>query len=417
MQSLIPLVLALSLASGAQLNLLPYAYLSGPLSVYNQYQNTRTGEHAFSYAGGPSAKEEIKGPDGVLRGSYSYVDANGDIQSAFYVADDGGFRVAATNLPTDSNVEAEAAHILLARSTRAAENANISRKRRSLENSVAQTGQEQAQNREKREQQDSTKATAAPLVISNNFGQQGTANQNQVVEANSKARSVDLAKAEAKDKPVDLQSILPAQAILGELPILARAPTYHENRIELHKELGIEGPRPKDAVKIDPEPLTILPHSSVALPVASTVISQQVPQPVIAQKALTVIPATRIGTASVTTSISSHGVSQIHGPSAIAKETVAVIPGVIAKQSIPIAVEKKEIPIATPAIIKDAQSLIPIANDAIKLGAATVATAVSSQGISQIHSDSKLNIDPTLLVKTAPIAQLHAIYNVPVYFV
>lgn len=37
--------------------------------------------------------------DGVTRGAYSYVDANGLVQSRSYIADGQGFRVAATDLP------------------------------------------------------------------------------------------------------------------------------------------------------------------------------------------------------------------------------------------------------------------------------------------------------------------------------
>jgi hypothetical protein len=58
------------------------------------------GQYSYGYSGGPSAKVETKTLDGVTRGQYSYVDGNGIVQSASYVADDvNGFRVAATNLP------------------------------------------------------------------------------------------------------------------------------------------------------------------------------------------------------------------------------------------------------------------------------------------------------------------------------
>nr|AWK28344.1 cuticular protein [Nilaparvata lugens] len=58
------------------------------------------GQYSHGYAGGPSAKSEIKTFDGVTRGGYSYVDANGIVQSASYVSDPvNGFRVAATNIP------------------------------------------------------------------------------------------------------------------------------------------------------------------------------------------------------------------------------------------------------------------------------------------------------------------------------
>lgn len=46
----------------------------------------------------------MKTLDGVTRGSYSYIDANAQLQHVDYVADAGGFRVAATNLPVDTNV-------------------------------------------------------------------------------------------------------------------------------------------------------------------------------------------------------------------------------------------------------------------------------------------------------------------------
>ena len=49
-------------------------------------------------------KSEIKTADGVTRGAYSYVDANGIVQTVNYISDAMGFRVAATNLPVH-NVE------------------------------------------------------------------------------------------------------------------------------------------------------------------------------------------------------------------------------------------------------------------------------------------------------------------------
>ncbi|KAG8235989.1 hypothetical protein J437_LFUL016522 [Ladona fulva] len=58
------------------------------------------GQYSYGYAGGPSAKSEVKTFDGVTRGGYSYVDAEGKVQNVKYVADAvNGFRVSATNLP------------------------------------------------------------------------------------------------------------------------------------------------------------------------------------------------------------------------------------------------------------------------------------------------------------------------------
>ncbi|OAD59917.1 Cuticle protein 6, partial [Eufriesea mexicana] len=380
----IPLILALSLASGTQLNLIPYAYLSNPLPVFHQFQNTRTGEHAYSYAGGPSAKEEIKDADGVLRGSYSYVDANGILQSAFYVADENGFRVAATNIPSDDNVEA-ASHIILARN---AEGSTSSRKRRSIE-SISNPNdnkqrQEDSQNLQKDDTQAALKGISQPLLLTNGIPL-ATSHQSQV-QVHSSAR-LDVTEGEAKAKPVDLQPILPVQTILGGLPVLARAPTYHENRIELHKELGIEGPKPKDAVKIDAEPLTILRSSPLVVPLPQYPI-------------LYSSPPARIVESSETSDKA---------------EGIADISSIVLKDSIPLALEKKDIPILTTGIVKEAVPLVPIVKDAANLATATTTTTITSHGVSQIHGNSKVNVEPTLLVKTAPIAQLHPIVNVPVY--
>lgn len=58
------------------------------------------GQYSYGYNNGLSSKGEVKSFDGVTRGSYSYVDAEGHLQTVDYTADDlNGFRVAATNLP------------------------------------------------------------------------------------------------------------------------------------------------------------------------------------------------------------------------------------------------------------------------------------------------------------------------------
>ncbi|XP_063237067.1 cuticle protein 19.8-like [Bacillus rossius redtenbacheri] len=70
-----------------------------PLSAQYHAQD-ELGQYSYGYSGGPSAKHETRTLDGVTRGSYSYVDSNGVLQTVSYVADDVfGFRVVATNLP------------------------------------------------------------------------------------------------------------------------------------------------------------------------------------------------------------------------------------------------------------------------------------------------------------------------------
>jgi hypothetical protein len=57
------------------------------------------GQYNYGYSNPTSAKQEYKTADGIVQGTYSYVDANGIVQTTNYIADDYGFRVAATNLP------------------------------------------------------------------------------------------------------------------------------------------------------------------------------------------------------------------------------------------------------------------------------------------------------------------------------
>jgi len=79
----------------------PAAVVAGPLFFSTQYHaQDGYGQYTYGYFGGQSAKAESKTADGITRGSYSYIDSNGIIQSASYVSDPvNGFRVAATNLP------------------------------------------------------------------------------------------------------------------------------------------------------------------------------------------------------------------------------------------------------------------------------------------------------------------------------
>lgn len=310
--------------------------------------------------------------------------------------------MAATNLPSDENVNLEPAHIVLARSTESQESSK-SRKRRSVvEDALRSTDQNEQgpslsssspqQKDESAVQKDkklaSGRALYQPLLLSSDIPL-ATSHQSQV-QVHSNAR-LDLTELEAK--PVDLQPILPLQTILGGLPVLLRAPTYHENRVELHKNLGIEGARPRDAVKIDTEPLTLIQTS--ALPFAPTILAKQaLPfHPVAAKEALPVLSAAQIGTASLTASVSSHGISQIHGPS----RSVYGVPGLIAKEGVPILAEEKE-----------AVPLVPLLKDASNLAVADVTASISSHGISQIHGGSNLKIQPTFFYRTVPYAQLHA---------
>merc|ERR1712209_86951 len=97
----------------------PVAYAAAPVQVApaavqgSQYHaQDDAGQYSFGYNDGSSVKQEIKTADGVIRGAYSYVDADGIVQNVNYIADALGFRVGATNLPVhhvDAPVEAAAA--------------------------------------------------------------------------------------------------------------------------------------------------------------------------------------------------------------------------------------------------------------------------------------------------------------------
>lgn len=396
-----------------QLKLWPYAYLSNPSPVYHQLQNTRTGEYAYSYAGGPSAKEEIK-EDGVTRGSYSYVDANGILQSVFYVADENGFRVAATDLPSDNNLNLEAAHILVARDTKAAETTKSSRRKRSLE--------EPSQSSNQSEQKKKTEP--ADSVLPEILSPIATSRQSQVQIHKSlhsePLRPLVSINAQPFYQPLLLPGVVsvvtssqsPVQVYKrvnlsknlphGLVNVLASplqniespsgiTPVYQQDRIELHKQLGIEGAKTKDAVKIDSEPLTII-KPSLTVPIAPAVAVKEVlpvAPAVIAKEALPVVPAAQLGT--VSTSITSHGISQIH-PSPILKEVVA-IPDAITKEAVAVADKKEFAPLLQPIFVKQAVPVVPQAEEA-KLAEDTVTTGVSSHGvtITQLRPDIDIPI-------------------------
>ena len=82
--------------------------VSVPVSTQHHAQS-ELGEYNYGYSNVNSAKVETKTADGVTRGSYSYVDANGVLQTTNYVSDPVyGFRVAATNIPVHAAAAAPA---------------------------------------------------------------------------------------------------------------------------------------------------------------------------------------------------------------------------------------------------------------------------------------------------------------------
>merc|ERR1712228_302094 len=79
----------------------PVVAAATPVDVTNSQYHAQDdfGQYNYGYSDPNSVKQEIKTADGVTRGAYSYVDANGIVQTVNYIADALGFRVGATNLP------------------------------------------------------------------------------------------------------------------------------------------------------------------------------------------------------------------------------------------------------------------------------------------------------------------------------
>merc|ERR1712060_989528 len=87
----------------------PVVAAATPVDVTNSQYHAQDdfGQYNYGYSDPNSVKQEVKTADGVTRGSYSYVDANGIVQTVNYISYAMGFRVAATNLPVH-NVEGNA---------------------------------------------------------------------------------------------------------------------------------------------------------------------------------------------------------------------------------------------------------------------------------------------------------------------
>jgi len=78
----------------------PVVAHAAPYHPSSQFQaQDEFGNIQYGYSNLNSVKQEVGNTYGGVQGSYSYVDANGVVQTTNYVADHLGFRVQATNLP------------------------------------------------------------------------------------------------------------------------------------------------------------------------------------------------------------------------------------------------------------------------------------------------------------------------------
>lgn len=118
MKALITISALIAVVFGSTAPLTP-TIIAAQSPVLSQYHSQDAlGQYSYGYNGGSSAKVESKSIDGITRGSYSYVDANGNVQTVEYTADAlNGFRAAATNLPkapiddTPEVIQARAEHL------------------------------------------------------------------------------------------------------------------------------------------------------------------------------------------------------------------------------------------------------------------------------------------------------------------
>merc|ERR1719361_2505506 len=74
----------------------PVAPVAAPAPTHSQFHGQdELGGYNYGYQTAESSKQETRTPDGILQGTYSYVDANGILQTVNYISDAEGFKVAA----------------------------------------------------------------------------------------------------------------------------------------------------------------------------------------------------------------------------------------------------------------------------------------------------------------------------------
>ncbi|CAH0555785.1 unnamed protein product [Brassicogethes aeneus] len=92
------IVPTVAVAQAPKVSYVPALWNTPISSQYHAQDNW--GQYMYGYVSPLSSKSETRTADGVTTGGYSYIDANGVLQTVNYVADAvHGFRVAASNLP------------------------------------------------------------------------------------------------------------------------------------------------------------------------------------------------------------------------------------------------------------------------------------------------------------------------------
>ncbi|XP_042869315.1 calphotin-like isoform X2 [Penaeus japonicus] len=103
-----PAHLSVAGATPVTLNAAPAAAIAGVQSQY--HAQDEIGQYSFGYYNSQSSRAETRDASGTVRGAFSYVDPNGQVQTQHYVADSKGFRVAGTNLPVGPGTQVVGRH-------------------------------------------------------------------------------------------------------------------------------------------------------------------------------------------------------------------------------------------------------------------------------------------------------------------
>ncbi|XP_022229256.2 adult-specific rigid cuticular protein 15.5 [Drosophila obscura] len=95
--NLLCLMISACLVRGSPSPLLEYGAPPAGDSVSQYHTQDEHGQYAYGYMAPLYSKHETRTVDGVIRGTFSYVDARGETQTVDYVADTEGFRVSSSS--------------------------------------------------------------------------------------------------------------------------------------------------------------------------------------------------------------------------------------------------------------------------------------------------------------------------------
>ncbi|XP_030385722.1 cuticle protein 6-like [Scaptodrosophila lebanonensis] len=84
---------------------LQYGAVPATANIVQYHEQDAHGQYTYGYTAPLHSKHETRTLDGITRGTYSYIDAAGQLQTVDYTADATGFRVAATNLPSSGHLK------------------------------------------------------------------------------------------------------------------------------------------------------------------------------------------------------------------------------------------------------------------------------------------------------------------------